>query len=160
MTFAQWGLSVLTATGIRHPKQNCCMNQRIHLQDHFRRCFIFPGHHYLVFGDCLYGWSDIFATATGTMRSGAWRLVSCLRKFFSIFSVLVKISSDRDPEFESNVTADFLRKWSVGHRISSAYHPRSNERAKVAVKSAKRLLRSNIDSSGRLDNDRFLGAML
>ena len=38
--------------------------------------------------------------------------------------------------------------------------PRSNRRTEVAVQSAKRLLRSNIDSSDRLDNDKLLGAVL
>ena len=51
LTFAQWGLNVLTGTGIRHPKKNCCLNQLIHLQLYFRRCLltiIFCGHCYLV----------------------------------------------------------------------------------------------------------------
>jgi len=46
------------------------------------------------------------------------------------------------------------------HLISSAYYPRSKGRAEVAVKQAKRLLRLNVDASGSLDNDKFLGAML
>ena len=46
------------------------------------------------------------------------------------------------------------------HRKSSAYFPQSNGRAEVAVKSAKRLLRSNINPSGALDNDRLLRALL
>ena len=50
--------------------------------------------------------------------------------------------------------------WDVLHRVSSAHHPQSNGRAEVAVKSAKRLLRSNIDATGGLDNDKFLRAML
>ena len=45
-------------------------------------------------------------------------------------------------------------------QIVICIHPQSNGRAEVAVKSAKRLLRSNTDSSGTLDNDRFLRAMM
>ena len=41
-----------------------------------------------------------------------------------------------------------------------AYYPESNGRAEVAVKSAKRLLRSNIHASGSLNGDKFLKAML
>ena len=83
-----------------------------------------------------------------------------MRKFFATFGLQEELSSDGGPEFASSVTAEFFRTCNVKYRISSAYHPRSNGRAEVAVKSAKLLLRCNIDSSDRLDNDRLLGAML
>ena len=44
--------------------------------------------------------------------------------------------------------------------MSSAYYPESNGRAEVVVKSAKRLLLSNIDASGSLNGEEFLKAML
>ena len=44
--------------------------------------------------------------------------------------------------------------------MSSAYHPLSNKRAEVGVKSAKRLVRDNIHADGSLDNDRFARAIL
>ena len=44
--------------------------------------------------------------------------------------------------------------------MSSAHFPQSNGRAEVAVKSAKRLLMSNTSTTGSLDHDRFLRAML
>ena len=99
-------------------------------------------------------------TPYGSSISGARGLVSCLRNFFSIFGVPTELSSDGGPEFASSVTSSFLKTWDVVHRISSAYHPRSNGRAEVAVKTAKRLLRSNVNASGSLDNDKFLRAML
>ena len=71
-----------------------------------------------------------------------------------------ELSSDGGPEFTASSTCDFLGKWGVKHRISSAYHPQSNGRAEVAVKTTKRLLRSNIGPTGSLDNDRFLRALL
>ena len=58
------------------------------------------------------------------------------------------------------VQLEFLRRWGVKHRVSSAYHPQSNGRAEVAVKTAKRLLRSNVGPSGALDSDRLLRALL
>ena len=60
----------------------------------------------------------------------------------------------------SSSTKEFLKTWDVTHRVALAYYPRSNGRAEVAVKQAKRLLRSNGTESGSLDSDRFLSAML
>jgi hypothetical protein len=48
----------------------------------------------------------------------------------------------------------------VHHRKSAAYNPQSNGRAEVAVKKAKRLLKSCIGSGGSLNNDKFLRGML
>jgi len=60
----------------------------------------------------------------------------------------------------SSATKEFLQRLGVNHRVSSAYNPQSNGRAEVAVKTAKRLLRSNTGPSGSLDTDRFLRAMM
>ena len=57
-------------------------------------------------------------------------------------------------------TQEFLNRWKVKHRLSSAYHPSSNGRAELAVKSTKRLLRENIAPDGSLDTDKFVRAML
>ena len=118
------------------------------------------GCHYLVIGDRLSGWTDVFQCTPGSPRAGAEGLISCLRNYFSRFGVPAELSSDGGPEFVAGVTQDFLSRWGVQHRLSSAYHPQSNGRAEVAVKTAKRLLRSNTSPSGTLDSDRFLRAML
>jgi hypothetical protein len=83
-----------------------------------------------------------------------------LRSLFATFGVPDELSSDGGPEFTAGLTKDFLESWGVRHRISSAYHPQSNGRAEVAVKSAKRLLRSNVGPNGSLDNDKLLRALL
>ena len=126
----------------------------------FADYFDFAGHHYLVIGDRLSGWVEIFSTASGSSRSGALGLVACLRTFFSTFGVPEQISSDGGPEFVASATKEFLACWGVTQRISSAYNPQSNGRAEVAVKTAKRLLRSNVGPTGALDNDRLLRALL
>ena len=54
----------------------------------------------------------------------------------------------------------FLMKWGVHHRLSSAYFPHSNNRAELAVKTAKRLLMENMDNQGCIDTDAFGRAML
>ena len=126
----------------------------------FADFFEFGGHHYLVAGDRLSGWSEIFSTPTGSAWSGARGLIACLRSLFATFGVPEELSSDGGPEFTASLTKDFLKTWGVKSRVSSAYNPQSNGRAEVAVKSAKRLLQSNICPSGSLDNDRFLRALL
>ncbi len=72
----------------------------------------------------------------------------------------MEISSDGGPEFTASVTADFLSRWGVHHRISSAYFPQSNGRAEVAVKKCKRLLMDNIGPTGSLNSDNLLQALL
>ena len=118
------------------------------------------GHNYLVIADRLSSWTEVFKCTAGSPQSGAEGLIECLRNVFMRFGVPVELSSDGGPEFVASKTKDFLRNWGINHRLSSAYHPQSNGRAEVAVKSAKRLLRSNTGSSGSLNTDKFLLAML
>ena len=126
----------------------------------FADFFDFAGHHYLVVGDRLSGWPEIYATPTGSSNAGAKGLIACLRSLSATFGVPEELSSDGGPEFTASQTKSFLEKWGVHHRKASAYHPQSNGRAEVAVKSAKRLLHSNINPSGSFDNDKFLKALL
>ena len=126
----------------------------------FADYFDFAGNHYLVIGDRLSGWPEIFAAPKGSGLAGSKGLVACLRSFFAVFGIPEELSSDGGPEFIANDTQTFLSRWGIHHRKSSAYHPQSNGRAEVAVKSAKRLLRSNIDASGSLNSDKFLRALL
>ena len=126
----------------------------------FADFFDFGGHHYLVAGDRLSGFTEVFHTPTGTSSAGARGLIKCLRKWFATFGVPKQLSSDGGPEFSSESTRVFLKSWGVSHRVSSAYHPQSNGRAEVAVKSVKRLMRANVGSMGSLDTDKFLRAML
>lgn len=116
--------------------------------------------HYLVVGDRLSGWCDVFKSPHGSPQAGSAGLITCLRNYFSRFGVPEELSSDGGPEFASQATDSFLSLWGVKHRISSAYHPKSNGRAEAAVKTTKRLLRSNTGANGSLDTDRFLRAML
>ena len=118
------------------------------------------GHHYLVVADRLSGWPEVFKSPVGTPQSGAEGLITCLRNCFACFGVPTELSSDGGPEFTAHKTSEFLRRWGVHHRNSSAYHPQSNGRAEVAVKSMKRLLRSNTGPNGSLNTDNFLRAIL
>ena len=126
----------------------------------FADFFEYGGRHYLVVGDRLSGWVEVYASSTGTHASGSSGLIRHLRSLFATFGVPEELSSDGGPEFSAGSTANFLKQWGVRHRISSAYFPQSNGRAEVAVKKAKRLLLSNTGPTGSLDNDGFLRAML
>ena len=44
--------------------------------------------------------------------------------------------------------------------MSAAYHPSSNGRAELAVKSSKRLLMENVGPNGNLNNDKMVRALL
>ena len=126
----------------------------------FSDFFEFGGHHYLIIGDRLSGWAEVYSTPSGSAWSGARGLVACLRSFMATFGVPEELSSDGGPEFTASLTKEFLKNWGIKPRISSAYNPQSNGRAEVAVKAAKRLLRTNINRNGSLDNDKFLRAIL
>ena len=62
--------------------------------------------------------------------------------------------------FTSLAMAAFLDRGGVKHRVSSAYYPRANKRAELAVKSAKWLIRGNLGPRGTLDTDAFARALL
>ena len=126
----------------------------------FADFFDFGGRHYLVVGDRLSGWVEIYSSTSGTPRGGATGLIGNLRAFFATFGVPEELSSDGGPEFTAGITSEFFLRWGVRHRISSAYNPQSNGRAEVAVKSAKRLLRLNTGPTGSLNSDRLLRALL
>ena len=69
-------------------------------------------------------------------------------------------STDGGPEFIANETEDFLKRWGIKHRLSSAYFPQSNGRAELAVKATKRLLEDNVGPNGELNTDRVVCALL
>ena len=87
-------------------------------------------------------------------------MIKYLRDLFSRFGVPEEISSAGGLEFSSSSTKEFLKTWDVIHRIASAYYLRSNGKAEIAVKQAKRLLRFNVNESGSLKSDKFFSTML
>ena len=118
------------------------------------------GQHYLIVGDRLSGWSDVFRYPKSSPQAGSERLIHFLYKFFACFGMSEEMSSDGSSDFISTATKDFLSRWGVPHRLSSAYNPNSNGRAESTVKSTKQLLSSNTDSTKILDTDRFMRAVI
>ena len=125
----------------------------------FADFFEFSGRHFLVVGDRLSGWVEVYSAEHGTAMAGATGLIRYLRSYIGTFGVPEEICSDGGPEFTASATKEFLSRWGISHRISSAYFAQSNGRAEVAVKTVKRLLMSNTGPTGAIDNDRFLRAM-
>ena len=54
----------------------------------------------------------------------------------------------------------WLTKMDVNHKPRSAYFPHANSRAKLAVKSTKRMLQDCMAKNGSLENDKFLRTVL
>ena len=113
-------------------------------------------HTYFVLVDRFSNWPSICQTTGG----GVKELVMFLRKHFENFGVPEDLTSDGGPEFVAYEVQNFLKRWGVRQRLSSAYYPRANTRAELGVKSMKRLLRNNTTASGSLKCDSFSRAIL
>ena len=125
--------------------------------DYFQLC----GHHYLIIGDRLSGWTEVIQIKPSTQSAGSKGLCTAFRRVFATFGVPEEVSSDGGPEFIAGETEHFFDKWGVTtHRRSSAYLPQSNGRAEVAVKTTKRLLECNVGRDGSLDTDKVVRALL
>ena len=83
------------------------------------------GNSYLITVDRFSNWPDIKRVAHNSRNVGAAGLIKALKRMFATFGVPVELSSDGGPEFISKETQDFLKRWGVQHRLSSAYNPRS-----------------------------------
>ena len=118
------------------------------------------GRRYLLTVDRFSNWPDIREATVHSGDSGANGLIKAYCELFATFGVPEELSSDGGPEYVSNAFEEFLRVWGVKHRLSSAYHPQSNGRAEVTVKSMKRLLRDNVDCSGKLNTDAVMCGIL
>ena len=118
--------------------------------------FFQVGHTYLAMADRYSNWLSVFRL----QKDDTANVISVLRQYFSRWGVAKEITSDGAPVFTSAEMAAFLDRWGVQHRVSSAYYPRANKRAEVAVKSAKRLIRGNLGPRGTLDTDAFARALL
>ena len=80
----------------------------------------------------------------------------------SIFGIPVVLTSDGAKVFTSREMEAFCHKFGIIHRVNTntAYHPRANKRAEVAVKSAKQLIRGNNSQTGTLHTDDLARANL
>ena len=113
------------------------------------------GKEFCVVVDRLGGWYDIYHAAGGTMN-----LVGIFTKIFQDMGVAESLTTDGGTTYVSTQFRSFLREYGVHHRVSSVGFPHGNTRSEVAVKSAKRLLRSNITDRGDLNTVGITRALL
>merc|ERR1712002_807916 len=111
---------------------------------------------YFVLVDRYSNWPSVCQTTGG----GAKDLTSFLKKHFENFGVPADITNDGGTEFTAHEVQNFLKRWGVKQRLSSAHYPRANTRAELGVKSMKRLLLDNTAASGSLNCDKFSRAIL
>ena len=118
--------------------------------------FHLQGHKFIVYVDRFTAWVEI----RKCKHTDAVTVCKYLRLWYTTFGIPQEQASDGGPPYDSNAYKNFLVKWGVKHRLSSAHFPQSNGRAELGVKSAKRLLAANIDSSGSLDTDAVSKALM
>lgn len=111
----------------------------------------------MAYADCLTGWLEV-AHFPGDASSS--RVITHPRQFFTRWGAPEQLSTDGGTNLFSGEVADFLGKWGVRARMSSAHYPQSNGRAEVAVKVAKRVLRGNTGAGGSLYCDKATQALL
>ena len=111
---------------------------------------------YLAIADRYSIWLSVFKLP----KDDSYHIIQVLRQYFSRWGIAKEITSNGAAIFTSAQTEDFLARWGVKHRVSSAYYPRANKRAELAVKAAKRLVMGNLGPKGSLDTDAFARALL
>ena len=70
----------------------------------FAEFFEYSGRYYLVVGDRLSGWVEVFSSTPSSNSAGAASLIRHLRTWFSTFGVPEELSSDGGPEFTASLT--------------------------------------------------------
>ena len=118
--------------------------------------FATAGHTYVALADRYSNWVSIFKLKQDTSQE----LIRILRGYFATFGVPEIFSSDGASIFTSSLFKDFCKRWGIEQRISSAYHPRANKRAEMAVKQSKRLVQDSLGPAGTVDTDSLARALL
>ena len=107
------------------------------------------GHQYLAYADTLTGWLEISYYQSDP---NSYDIVDTFRELFQRYGVPEEISLDGGP----NITS----KAGTCIRLSSAYYPKSNGWAELAVKTSKRLIEGNTGKNGTLKTNRLAQSLL
>ena len=113
---------------------------------------------YLSCADSLTGWLILYRIKPG--QAVASMLISFCREIFQTYGAPQELSTDGGPPFSAYSFQQFLKYWAVKQRISSVAYAQSNGWAKLAVKTAQRLIRDCTGHQGSLDNDMAAQAIL
>lgn len=115
------------------------------------------GHDFLVYADRYSGWLEVAKLGNKTWKS----VHNAFLHWFTEFGVPEEMSCDGGPPFNSATFNQFLDRWGIQKRLSSAYYPQSNGRAESAVKSADRILHGNVNPvTGELDTEAAARAIM
>ena len=119
--------------------------------------FEINGHHYLVYVDHLTAFAELAYYPSPPSSS---KIISTFREFFHRWGVVEKISLNGGPNLDSHEMKQWLKKWGVEVRQSSAYYAQSNGRAEAGVKSLKRTLSGHTGAHGTINTDAVAQALL
>ena len=75
----------------------------------FADFFDVSNFNYLIVGDKLSGWVEVFSSKVGSSQSGARGLIAHLRTLFGTFGVPEELSSDGGPEFTATTSQHFFK---------------------------------------------------
>ena len=118
--------------------------------------FHLDGYTYLATCDRFSNWLSVSRFGKDDSKA----VISFFKEYFARYGIAKELTTDGQKTLCSAEMEDFLARWGVRHRVSSAYHPQANKRAEVAVKQVKRLVEGNLGSKGQLDTERFARALL
>ena len=118
--------------------------------------FSFNGYEYLIYAGRFARWVEVVYFRVAPNSSA---IKDAFRSFFQQFVVPEELAMNGGPNISSTEITT-LNQWATKWRISSAYYPKSNGRAELAVKSMKRLIRGNNGIQGKLNTDNLTKALL
>ena len=120
--------------------------------------FSLKGFKYLLYADRYSAWISIVKIHIG--EADFKFLKSFVINLFATFGVPEELSTDGGPPFKGYDYRQFLVRWDIQPRLSSAYYPQSNGRAELAVKVAKKIILGNSEPNGDINNELVARALL
>ena len=100
-------------------------------------CFVFDGQKYSVFVDTH---SDLIEVAELEDMS-ADTMVKTAKFIFKTHSIPAVLVSDTGPNYASRKFQQFTHEWDFTHTMTSPHYSQANEKAELAVKIAKGLMK-------------------